>query len=79
MADGDVAAKPHFMIISSMKFAEDIVAKRGVLETLGYAVSVPNDTDLMLSTPTLLTSPSVELYKLSGLPYLVGILKSNLV
>mmetsp|Transcript_20778 Transcript_20778/g.37841 ORF Transcript_20778/g.37841 Transcript_20778/m.37841 type:complete len:349 (+) Transcript_20778:52-1098(+) len=44
---------PHFMIVSSMKFAQDIVAKREALHGLGYRVSVPNDTDLMLANPDL--------------------------
>eukprot|EP00971_Amphidinium_carterae_P235843 4680486-Amphidinium_carterae.1 len=51
--EGGEAKETHFMIISSMKFAEDIVAKREALQALGYRVSVPNDTDLMLANPDL--------------------------
>mmetsp|Transcript_162 Transcript_162/g.244 ORF Transcript_162/g.244 Transcript_162/m.244 type:complete len:350 (+) Transcript_162:104-1153(+) len=50
--DADAAVQ-HFMILSSMKFVEKIVATREVLQGQGYQVSVPDDTDLMLTNPGL--------------------------
>lgn len=41
------------MILSSMTFAEDIIAKKSLLEGLGYQVSIPEDTELVRSQPDL--------------------------
>mmetsp|Transcript_45544 Transcript_45544/g.106495 ORF Transcript_45544/g.106495 Transcript_45544/m.106495 type:complete len:346 (+) Transcript_45544:73-1110(+) len=55
MGDSELreAGGVHVMILSSMKFVEDIVAKRRELQAMGFRVSVPDDTDLMLSNPGL--------------------------
>merc|ERR1719174_3323781 len=48
-----VGAGRRVMLCSSMKFVQDIVEKRVLLAELGFAVSVPLDTEMMLENPDL--------------------------
>merc|ERR1719235_958583 len=48
-----VGAGRRVMLCASMKFVKDIVEKRLLLAELGFAVSVPLDTELMLENPDL--------------------------